>query len=232
MDKFADDVDLITTLEYYDQIDDEMSHIAAWATENNLLLNKSKTKEIIFAKNKKVVIPPVVDGRERVECLKKLGVTLQSNLTMKDHVTDVISTCTNMVYALNMLRSHGLNQVALQQIFTSKILSKIMYASPAWVGLAGQEERTRINSFLGRSKRFGYYPEDGKMFEELSANADDKLFKNIESNNNHVLHHLLPEKNITKYNLRDRMHNYSLPAKDDRNFINRILYKNLRLKVK
>ena len=28
------------------------------------------------------------------------------------------------------------------------------------------------------------------MFEELSANADDKLFKNIESNNNHVLHHL------------------------------------------
>ena len=151
---------------------------------------------------------------------------------MKDHVTDVISTCTNMMYALNMLRSHGLNQVALQQIFTSKILSKIMYASPAWVGLAGQEEQTRINSFLGRSKRFGYYPEDGKMFEELSANAEDKLFKNIESNNNHVLHHLLPEKNITKYNLRDRMHNYSLPAKDDRNFINRILYKNLRLNVK
>ena len=78
-----------------------------------------------------------------------------------------------------------------------------MYASPAWVGLAGQDERTRINSFLRRSKRFGYYPEDGnfgKMFEELSANADDKLFKNIESNNNHVLHHLLPEKillNIT-----------------------------------
>ena len=80
------------------------------------------------------------------------------------------------------------------------------------------------------AKRFGYYPEDGKMFEELSANADDKLFKNIESNNNHVLHHLLPRKNITQYKLRDRMHNYTLPAKDDRNFINRIIYKNLRLK--
>ena len=53
MDKFTDDVDLITTLEYYDQIDDEMSHITTWATENNLLLNKSKTKEIIFAKNNK-----------------------------------------------------------------------------------------------------------------------------------------------------------------------------------
>ena len=37
------------------------------------------------------------------------------------------------------------------------------------------------------------------------------------------------KKNIT--NLRDRMHNYSLPAEDDRNFINRILYKNLRLNV-
>ena len=51
----------------------------------------------------------------------------------------------------------SIDQVGLQQIFTSKILSKIMYASPAWVGLAGQEERTRINSFLRRSKRFGYY---------------------------------------------------------------------------
>ena len=193
MDKFADDVDLITTVEYYDQIDDEMNHIATWATENNLLLNKSKTKGIIFVKNKKVVIPSEVDGRERVGSLKKLGVTLQNNLTMKDHVTDVISTCTNMVCALNILRSHGLNQ-----IFTSKILSKIMYVSPAWVGLAGQEERTRINSFIRRSKRFGYYPEDGKVFEELSANANDKLFKNIESNKNHVLHHLLPGKNVTK----------------------------------
>ena len=122
-------------------------------------------------------MPPAVDGRERVGSLKRLGVILQNNLSMKDHVTDVISTCTNMVYALNMLRSHGLKQDGLQQIFNSKILSKILYASPAWFGLAGQEERTRINSFLRRSKRFGYYPDDGKMFEELCKNADDRLFK-------------------------------------------------------
>ena len=93
-------------------------------------------------------MPPAVDGRERVGSLKKLGVILQNNLSMEDHVTDVISTCNNMVYALNLLRSHGLKQDGLQKIFNSKILSKILYASPAWFGLAGQEERTRINSFL------------------------------------------------------------------------------------
>ena len=139
MDKFVDDVDLITTPEYYDQIDDEINHIATWAAENNLVLNKLKTKEIIFTKNKKVVMPPSVDGRERVGSLKKLRVILQNNLSMKDHVTDVISTCTNMVYALNMLRSHGLKEEGLQQIFNSKFYSKS--CMPRWPGLVLQDRK-------------------------------------------------------------------------------------------
>ena len=98
-------------------------------------------------------MPPAVDGRERVGSLKKLGVILQNNISMKEHV---ISTCNNMVYALNLLRSHGLKQDGLKKIFNSKILSKILYASPAWFGFAGQEERTRINSFLQRSKRLAF----------------------------------------------------------------------------
>ena len=50
MDKFADDIDLITTLEYHDQIDDEIDNRANWA-DDNLLLNKIKTKEIILTKS-------------------------------------------------------------------------------------------------------------------------------------------------------------------------------------
>ena len=59
----------------------------------------------------------------------------------------------------------------------------------------GREELLRIDSFLRRAKKLGYYHTNGKMFEKLCLTADDKLFKKIQANNNHVLHQFLPEKN-------------------------------------
>ena len=58
----------------------------------------------------------------------------------------------------------------------NKILSKIVYASPAWWGLMGREELLRIDSFLRHAEKLGYYPTNGKMFEELCLTADAKLF--------------------------------------------------------
>ena len=57
-----------------------------------------------------------------------------------------------------------------------KILSKLLYASPAWWGMTKQEDRQRINSFLARSRRLGFYPADGLSFEELCEIADKNLF--------------------------------------------------------
>ena len=57
MFKFADDVDLITILDHHDQIPAEMEHIGEWAEKNNLILNKTKTKEIIFNKGCRVWAP-------------------------------------------------------------------------------------------------------------------------------------------------------------------------------
>ena len=112
--------------------------------------------------------------------------------------------------------------------FYSKVVSKLLYASPAWCGMAGQEEKNRIDSFLRRSKKYGFYPEDGGTFDELCDRADEKLFRKIENNSDHVLHKFLPAKQTITYNLRQRPHNYTLPDKDNRNFINRIIYKYIR----
>ena len=54
MFKFADDVDLVSTLDNYHKIQDEMDHIASWAADNNLILNKVKTREVIFVKGRGV----------------------------------------------------------------------------------------------------------------------------------------------------------------------------------
>ena len=135
--------------------------------------------------------------------------------------------CASNLYALNMLRAHGLQGVELAEIYRAKILSKIMYGSPAWWGYCSADTCNRIDSFLKKGKKFGFYGNDADLFEPLCRAADDKLFDKILKNPDHILHRFLPETKTTKYCLRPRKHGFILPTKDDRNFFNRILFKDI-----
>ena len=119
----------------------------------------------------------------------------------------------------------------IQTIFNSIIMSKLLYASPAWSGFANKEDQQRIDSFLRKSSKSAFAPPDLLSFSQLSADIDDKLFKKISSDNDHVLHGLLPPVCDTGHNLRRRNHPFVLPAKakttlQEKNFLNRVLYKN------
>ena len=52
MFKFADDLDLITILEQYETILDDLDNIEVWAKAFYQVINKSKTKELIFRTGK------------------------------------------------------------------------------------------------------------------------------------------------------------------------------------
>ncbi|ONI45395.1 hypothetical protein AN641_04260 [Candidatus Epulonipiscioides gigas] len=53
--KFADDTTIIGQISNNDEFSyrEEINHLAEWCTENNLLLNVSKTKELIVDFRKK-----------------------------------------------------------------------------------------------------------------------------------------------------------------------------------
>ena len=71
---------------------------------------------------------------------------------MEEHVNSVLSGCASNLYALNTLRAHGLQGEELEEIYRAKILSKIMYGSPAWWGYCSVDTCNRINSFLKKGK--------------------------------------------------------------------------------
>ena len=159
------------------------------------------------------------------------GVTISDKLSISDHIRTVIGQCAQSLYALKMLRAHGLNNQSIQTIFNSIIMSKLVYASPAWSGFANKEDQQRIDSFLRKSSKSAFAPPDLLPFSQLSADIDDKLFKKISSDDDHVLHSLLPPVCDTGHNLRRRNHPFVLPAKaksalQEKNFMNRVLYKN------
>ena len=232
--KFADDTYLVVPANSVHTRAVELDHIAAWATENNLTLNMSKTKEVIFHDSRRrhsAQSPSLLPGVARDSTLKVLGVTFSSHLSASDHIRRVISDSAQSLYALRVLRHHGLNDVGLQTVFRAVVVSRLMYASPAWRGFATATDLKRVDAFLRRCKRYGYCPSDLPDFEELLDESDDRLFSKTLNNSTHTLHTLLPPQTTASqhYHLRPRTHDRQLPTQIShlctKNFVTRALYK-------
>jgi len=236
--KFADDTYLLIPASNADSRSIELENVEAWAQANNLKLNNGKTKEIIFVDRKRrrhaeIADPPELYTTARVTTLTVLGVTWTIGLSASEHVRGIISSCAQTLYALRVLRAHGLCDVALQAIHRSVIQAKLLYASSAWWGFTSASDRQRIDGFMRRAKRSGFCPPDTASFEELCETADNKLFNKIKTDEGHILHTQLPPTAIASqnYNLRSRAHNRQLPKHTgyltDCNFITRMLYKDI-----
>ena len=174
----------------------EIQHVQTWATRNNLNLNCKKSYEIISRKPRSRASQnvPELAGVTRVTPLKVLGVTMMSNFSMTDHVSDVLASSGQSLYALRILRSNGMSEKNLQTIFCASVIAKLTYTSPAWRGFANADVRGRIQAFIRRSINAGFCPGDMSSFQELCENADDKLFRCVTFVDNHPLHRFLPPK--------------------------------------
>ena len=133
--KNEDDTYLIVPGVNTDTCQDEIQHLQTWAADNNLKLNQDKTKEIVITASRMQAPPPPRPDLERVSSLRILGVTMNDKLTAVDHVTTLLSSSSSLMYAMRVLRSHGTPTTSLHDIFRATILSRILYAAPAWSGM-------------------------------------------------------------------------------------------------
>jgi hypothetical protein len=232
--KFADDTYLIVPASNVDSRSAELNNIEAWAQKNNLALNRSKSKETLFTdpRRKRQYLSPL-PGVVREKSLTILGVTITDRLSASDHIRGILSNSARTLYAMKVLRAHGMRDAALQVVFRSVIVAKLLYASSAWCGFIKEADRQRVDAFLLRSKRCGYCPPDLPSFQQLCESSDEHLFNQVINNDQHPLSNLLPPQTIASqnYNLRKRPHNRQLPERSghltDSNFITRMLYANI-----
>ena len=236
MVKFADDTYIVIPSANVGTRTQEIDNVTLWAAANNLKLNISKTREIVFqdSRRRSVATPPSpLPGISREHTLKILGVKITSHLSASDHLRQVISESAQSLYALRVLRHHGMTEAGLHAIFRAVVVSRLTYASPAWSGFITATDRQRADAFLRRSKRCGFCPPDLAEFNQLLEDSDDELFNKIIHNPRHSLYQLLPAQSVASqhYDLRHRTHDRQLAAHQghltDRNFITRLLYKNI-----
>ena len=156
---------------------------------------------------------------------------MQANLRFTEHLNNKIQSCSKSLFALKTLKSPGMPSAELQEIFRSTTLASLLYAAPSWWGFAIAEDRSRLQSFLSRAIRAGFYPPSSPTVEEIVSRAEQTLFKSIITNPGHVLYPLLPPPSQAQqhYNLRPRAHLLTLPIKKtaltDKNYITRSLFK-------
>jgi len=234
--KFADDTYLVNPACNVDSRSAELDNIETWARNNNLTLNRTKTKEIVFVDTRRrrhVAHPPTLPGIIRVTSLKILGVMMTNGLSASDHIRDVISNSAQTLYAIRVLRADGMCDAALQTINRSVVVAKLLHAASFWCGFITAADRQRVDAFLCRSRRCGYCPPDLPAFEDLLKATDQQLFDKILSNQRHLLYPLLPPQTVASqnYNMRPRTHNRELPQRlghlTDSNFINRMLFRDI-----
>ena len=139
----------------------EINHIQTRAAENNMMLNCSKSKEIIFtARGKRAgksgqLLTPCLDIK-RVSSLRVIGVIVNDQLTATDHVFNILASCNSLLYALRILRSHDIPNTSLHDVFRATVIEKLTYCAPSWSGACSAPDRVKLESFVSRCKRFQY----------------------------------------------------------------------------
>ena len=151
-------------------------------------------------------------------------------MSAAEHIRRVVSDSAQTLYALRVLRHHGMKDADLQTVFRAVVVFRLTYASPAWRGFITGADLQRVEAFLRRCKRRHYCPSDMPDIVDLMEEADERLFRSTLNNPHHTLHVLLPPQSTTSQNYQLR-HDRQLPEHIrhliDKNFITRLLYKDM-----
>jgi len=156
---------------------------------------------------------------------------------MAEHIHGVISSCSQTLHALKSLPCPRHARLCSSRSFRAVVIAKLCYASSAWWGFSTAGDNQRLTAFIRRSIRQGYCTTDHVDITSFIDTADDNLFRQILTNPNHVLAHLLPEKvntsRITNLDPGPRQHDRQLIPKTTKlyswNFVIRMLYTNIHI---
>ena len=136
--KFVDDstVSEHLTENIASAIQPTLNHIESWCSDNWMILNPNKCKElrICFLKRSVELQPLEISGRELeiVQSHKALGLTIQNNLKWDEHIRSIIAKASKRFHILRILRRSGIPPLDLIKIYIVLIHSILEYSCEVW----------------------------------------------------------------------------------------------------
>ncbi|XP_078793907.1 uncharacterized protein LOC144987939 [Oryzias latipes] len=140
--------------------DDETAHrdkvlkLSRWCQANNLILNTTKTKEIILDFRKNRVDPPPlhINGNcvERVHSFTLLGTTISADLTGSNNT---IRKAQQRLHFLRRLRKNNVNQELLVTFYRSTIESILSSCITVWFSHCTEAEQQSLQRVVKTEQR-------------------------------------------------------------------------------
>ena len=112
------------------------------------------------------------------------------------------------------------------------VLAKITYILPAWFGFCTAADRNRLDSFLRRCIKQGFWSSSNTpSISAITEDVEDTLFNKITRCDCHILQSYLSNRSEVHYNLRERHYNKVLIPKtadlNERDFLVRNVYREI-----
>ncbi|KAK1785826.1 hypothetical protein P4O66_003201 [Electrophorus voltai] len=158
--KFADDTVVMGLILDNDERAylEEIKHLENWFQENNLLLNVSKTKELIVDCSKKQerhYQPMRISGTtvERVDSFRYLGVRILQDLSWSRHTNSLAKKARHRLYHLRRLRDFRLPSKVLRNFYTCTIESILTGNITVWFGNSTKQDRQALQRVMRSAER-------------------------------------------------------------------------------
>ncbi|PIK51808.1 hypothetical protein BSL78_11332 [Apostichopus japonicus] len=157
-----------------------LADIKSWTVRNKLQLNDSKT-EVIHVTSRNMKTTPLSGIRvgdtnvEPTSSARNLGVILDSQLTMKEHVNNVCRDATNAIRSIGRIR-HYLDQDTTKKLVHAYVTSRLDNCNALLYGLPDSEimKLQRIQNtaarLVTRTKKYDSIPEIMSGLHWLSKN--------------------------------------------------------------
>jgi len=134
-----------------------ISDLSAWMKSNRLQLNTAKTEFMWCAPSRQQYLIPatplLVDNNSvlPVTSVRDLGIYLDSDTSMKTHVSKTTSCCFNVLRQIRSIR-RSVSKPVLLSLATSLVLTRLDYGSTNLAGISGRL-LDRLQSVLNAAAR-------------------------------------------------------------------------------
>ncbi|KAK3521213.1 hypothetical protein QTP70_001051 [Hemibagrus guttatus] len=149
--KFADDTVVVGLISDNNETAylEEIRNLENWCQKNNLLLNVSKTKELIVdfsTKQERNCQTPVISESpvERMDSFRYLGVHITQDLSWSCHINTVVKKARQRLYHLRCLRDFRLPSKVLRNFYSCTIESILTLNITTWFGNSTMQDRRAL----------------------------------------------------------------------------------------
>lgn len=193
--KYSDDTAIVACVKNNQEGEyrDLVTAFCNWSTDNSLILNPSKTKEMIinFGKKKNTLQPVNIHGQD-IECVhtyKYLGVHLDNKLDWNINTECLYKKSQSRLFFLRRLQSFNVCNQMLTMFYNSVVASVLFYGVVCWGNNISVLNRNKLDKLVRRAGSVvgGSLDTVGAVMERCMG----RKLRSILCNTRHPLHKTL-----------------------------------------